>query len=189
MLYYKCWFWHVSFVVHWLRPLVEVRSHSVGAVQNPQAAIFFLFIIILPFVTFFPILLSLLSLNFYQTVRHSPGERSRDIPPDNPRSYFVAWWAHLRVIRMRMGEWCFASEFPYRGHPIVWRLVWKSIGSWSMQTYWPRRNIALAMLGPCVASGNATATGLDREWENNHLLSQYDDRRACCRSRLRGRTM
>ena len=47
----------------------------------------------------------------------------------------------------------------------------------------------LPILGPCVASGNATATGLDREGENNHLLSQYDDRQASCRSRLRGRTM
>ena len=67
-----------------------------------------------------PILLSLLSLNFYQTVRHSPGERSRDIAPDNSRGYFVAWWEHFQeVIRMRMGEWCFASEFPYCGHLIV----------------------------------------------------------------------
>ena len=46
----------------------------------------------------------------------------------------------------------------------------------------------LPVLGPCVASGNVTVTGLDREWENNHLLSQYDIR-TCCRSRLRGRTM
>ena len=44
-------------------------------------------------------------------------------------------------------------------------------------------------VGPCVASGNGTTTGLDRESENNHLLSQYDHRRASCRSRLRGRTM
>ena len=46
----------------------------------------------------------------------------------------------------------------------------------------------LPILGPCVASGNATATGLDREGENNHLLSQYDIR-TYCRGRLRGRTM
>ena len=45
----------------------------------------------------------------------------------------------------------------------------------------------LPVLGPCVASGNVTVTGLDRESENNHLLSQYDIR-TCCRSRLRGRT-
>ena len=46
----------------------------------------------------------------------------------------------------------------------------------------------LPVLGPCVASGNVTVTGLDRESENNHLLSQYDIRTSC-RSRLRGRTM
>ena len=46
----------------------------------------------------------------------------------------------------------------------------------------------LPVLGPCVASGNATVTGLDREWENNHLLSQYVIR-PCCRGRLRRRTM
>ena len=45
----------------------------------------------------------------------------------------------------------------------------------------------LPMLGPCVASDNVTVTGLDRESENNHLLSQYNIR-TCCRSRLRGRT-
>ena len=44
------------------------------------------------------------------------------------------------------------------------------------------------VLGPCVASGNVTVTGLDREWENNHLLSQYDIK-TCCRGRLRRRTM
>ena len=104
-------------------PLVKTPGRSQVSFgrrgSKPAGGNFFLFIIILPFVTFFPILLSLLSLNLYQTVRHSPGERSRDIPPDDPRGYFVALWAHLRVIRMRMGEWCFASEFPYRGHPIV----------------------------------------------------------------------
>ena len=46
----------------------------------------------------------------------------------------------------------------------------------------------LPVLGPCVASGKVTVTGLDREWEKNHLLSQYDIRTSC-RSRLRGRTM
>ena len=48
----------------------------------------------------------------------------------------------------------------------------------------------LPVLGPCVASGNVTVTltELDREWEKNHLLSQYDIRTSC-RSRLRGRTM
>ena len=45
----------------------------------------------------------------------------------------------------------------------------------------------LPVLGPCVASDNVTVTGFDREWENNHLLSEYDIR-SCCRSRLRGRT-
>ena len=101
------------------------------------------------FVTFPPIVLSLLSRNFYQTVRHSLGDRSCDIAPDNPRGYFVAWWEHLKLIRMWMGEWCFASEFSYCGHPIVWRLVWKSIGSWSMQTKCPRRNRALHPLLRC----------------------------------------
>ena len=43
----------------------------------------------------------------------------------------------------------------------------------------------LPVLGPCVASGNVTMTGLDRESEKNHLLSQYDIR-TCCRTRLRG---
>ena len=38
----------------------------------------------------------------------------------------------------------------------------------------------LPVLGPCVASGNVTVTGLDRESENNHPLSQYDIR-TCCR--------
>ena len=46
----------------------------------------------------------------------------------------------------------------------------------------------LPVLGPCVASGNVTVTGLDRESENNHLLSQYDIR-SCCRSWLKRRTM
>ena len=46
----------------------------------------------------------------------------------------------------------------------------------------------LPVLGPCVASGNVTMTGLDRESEKNHLLSQYDIR-TWCRTRLRGRTM
>ena len=45
----------------------------------------------------------------------------------------------------------------------------------------------LPVLGPCMASGNLTVTGLDRESENNHLLSQYDIR-TCCRGRLRRRT-
>ena len=44
------------------------------------------------------------------------------------------------------------------------------------------------LLGPSVASCNVIVTGLDREWENNHLLSQYDIR-ICCRGRLRRRTM
>ena len=46
----------------------------------------------------------------------------------------------------------------------------------------------LPVLGPCVASGNVTVTGLDRESENNHHLSQYDIR-TCCRGQLRRRTM
>ena len=33
----------------------------------------------------------------------------------------------------------------------------------------------LPVLGPCVASGNVTVTGHDREWQNNHLLSQYNN--------------
>ena len=101
---------------------------------------FFFNILICTFVTFFSLVLSLLSLNFCQTVRHSPRERSHDITLDNPRGYFVAWWEHLRGICMRIGKCCFASEFPYCGHPIVWRLVWESIGSWSMQTKCPGGN-------------------------------------------------
>ena len=46
----------------------------------------------------------------------------------------------------------------------------------------------LPVLQSCVASGNVTVTGLDRESENDHLLSQYDIRTRC-RSRLRGRTI
>ena len=45
----------------------------------------------------------------------------------------------------------------------------------------------LPVPGPCVALDNVTVTGLDRESENNHLLSQ-NGIRTCCRSRLRGRT-
>ena len=41
----------------------------------------------------------------------------------------------------------------------------------------------LPVLGPCVASGNVTVTGLD--WSSP---SQYDIR-TCCRGRLRRRTM
>ena len=134
-----------SFLVNWLRPLLEVGSDSVGAVQIPQAWNTFLDILIFPSVTFSPIVLSLFSLDFYQTVRHSPGEISCDIAPDNSRGCFVAWWKHLRVIRMWIGWCCFASEFPHCGQPIVWRLVWKSIGSWSMQTKCPRRNRLLAV--------------------------------------------
>ena len=129
-----------SFLVHCLRPLLEVRSVSVGAVQIPQAWNFFFIHFDFSFFDFFPIVLSLFSRNFYQNVRHSPGDRSCDIAPDNSKGCFVAWWEHLRIIRMWMGGCCFASEFPHCGHPIVWRLVWKSIGSWSMQTKCLRRN-------------------------------------------------
>ena len=51
------------------------------------------------------------------------------------------------------------------------------------------KNMGAPVLRPCVASGNANATGLDQESENNHILSQYEDKRASCRSRLKGRTM
>ena len=83
---------------------------------------------------------------------------------------------------------------------VQWQSLQSQITLVSLDLGWDRETVAggerrgtdcesqLPVLGPCVASGNVTMTGLDRESEKNHLLSQYDIR-TCCRTRLRGRTM